>query len=63
MRPHSLCKAPKVIGETLNPYFLVWSTGVLTVIEGLAEVGVNDGVCFADGYLSDGEGILGLAVG
>ena len=63
MRPHSLCKAPKVIGETLNPYLLVWATGELTVIEGLAGVGVNDGVFFAGGYLSDGEGILGLAVG
>ena len=32
------------------------------VIEGLAGVGVNDGVCLADGYLSDGEGVLVLAV-
>ena len=58
-----MCKAPKVIGETLNPDFLVWATRELTVIEGLAGVGVNDGVCFTDGYLSDGEGVLGLAVG
>ena len=58
-----MCKVPKVIGKTLNPDILVWATGELTVIEGLAGVGVNDGVCFADGYLSDGEGILGLAVG
>ena len=63
MRPDSLCKVPKVIGDTLNPDFLVCATGELTVIERLAGVGVNDGVCFADGYLSDGEGVLGLAVG
>ena len=58
-----MCKAPKVTGETLNPYFLVWAMGELTVIEGLAGVGVNARVCFADGYLSNGEGVLGLAVG
>ena len=62
MRPHCLCKAPKVIEKTLNTDILVWATGELTVIEGLARVGVNDRVCFADGYLSDGEGVLGLAV-
>ena len=56
-------KAPKVIGKTLNPDILVWATGELTVIEGLSGVGVNDGVCFADDYMSDGEGILGLAIG
>ena len=33
------------------------------VIEGLSVVGVNDGVGFADDYLSNGEGVLGLAVG
>ena len=62
-RPHSLCKAPKVIGKTLNPDIFVWATGELTVIEGLVGVGVNDEVCFVDGYLSDGEGILLLTVG
>ena len=60
---HSLCKATKIIGETLYPDFLVGATGELTVIEGLSGVGVNSGVCFADGYLSNGEGVLGLAVG
>ena len=47
----------------MNPDFLVWATVELTVIEGLAGFGVNDGVCFADGYLSNGEGVLGLAIG
>ena len=37
----------------MNPDILVWATGELTVIEGLARVGVNDRVFFADGYLSD----------
>ena len=58
-----MCKAPKVIVDTLNPYFLVRATGELTVIEALARVGFNDGVCFVDGYLSDGDGVLGLALG
>ena len=58
-----MCKATKVFGETLNPDFLVWDTGELTVIEGLAGVGANDGVCFVDGYLSNGEGVLGLEIG
>ena len=47
----------------MYPDFLVGATGELTVIEGLAGVGVNDGVGFADGDLSNGEGVLGLAVG
>ena len=63
MGSHSLCKATKIIGETLYPDFLVRATGELTVIEVLAGVGVNDRVVFADGYLSNGEGVLVLAVG
>ena len=47
----------------MNPDFLVWATGELTVIEGLVGVGVNDEVCFVDGYMSDGKVTLGLAVG
>ena len=47
----------------MYPDLLVGSTGELTVFEGLASVGVNDGVGFADGYLSNGKGVLGLAVG
>ena len=50
-------------GETLNPDLLVQATGELTVIQGLAGVGVNDRVCFADGYLYNGEGVLGIAIG
>ena len=46
----------------MNPDFIVWATGELTVIEGLVGVGVNDRSCFADGYLSDDKGVLGLAV-
>ena len=47
----------------MYPDFLVGATGDLTVIEGLDGVVVNDGVGFADGYLSNVECVLGLAVG
>ena len=58
-----MCKTTKIIGETFYPDFLVGATEELTLLEGLAGVGVNDGVGFADGYLSNGEVVLVLAVG
>ena len=58
-----MCKSTKIVGENLFPDFLVGAMGELKVFEGLAGVGVNDIVGFADGYLSNGDGVLGLAVG